>query len=210
MPTLIVIGVGPGIGTSVARRFAEEGFDVGAIARSSRSVGAALASLNGLNVRTHGVTADAGDDVALGAALDDLVSRLGVPEVVVYNAAIIQSDSLGELSVAEHQQAWAVNVVGAITTAARAAAGDGRVGERDVHHDGWHADAGRPRREPVARQGRRARFDGDAGREVRSRRAARRDRDGRWSSCAGDRVRSRPHRRLVLAVAPTSTWLMAT
>jgi NAD(P)-dependent dehydrogenase (short-subunit alcohol dehydrogenase family) len=64
------------------------------------------------------VTADAADEVALRSAIDELVERIGVPDVVVYNAAIIQFDTIGELSVAQHLQAWAVNVVGAITVAA--------------------------------------------------------------------------------------------
>jgi NAD(P)-dependent dehydrogenase (short-subunit alcohol dehydrogenase family) len=37
---------------------------------------------------------------------------------MVYNAAIVQADDLGELSTHEHLDAWAVNVVGAITTGA--------------------------------------------------------------------------------------------
>jgi NAD(P)-dependent dehydrogenase (short-subunit alcohol dehydrogenase family) len=41
-----------------------------------------------------------------------------VPEVLVYNAALIQSDVLGELTVRQHLDAWAVNVVGAITAIA--------------------------------------------------------------------------------------------
>ena len=56
--------------------------------------------------------------VALRSALDQLVERLGVPDVVVYNAALIQFDSIGELTASRHLQAWAVNVVGAMTTTA--------------------------------------------------------------------------------------------
>ena len=37
---------------------------------------------------------------------------------MVYNAAIIQWDRLGELTAAQHLEAWSVNVVGAITAAA--------------------------------------------------------------------------------------------
>jgi NADP-dependent 3-hydroxy acid dehydrogenase YdfG len=44
--------------------------------------------------------------------------KFGPPDVVVYNAAVIRADQAGELSVRAHQQAWAVNVVGAITAAA--------------------------------------------------------------------------------------------
>lgn len=118
MPGAIVIGAGPGIGVSVARRFAREGLPVGVLARSRRTVDAALFALADAHVATHGVTADAADESALRFALDELTTRLGVPDVLVYNAAVIQGDSIGELSAAQHLEAWAVNVVGAITAAA--------------------------------------------------------------------------------------------
>jgi hypothetical protein len=40
---------------------------------------------------------------------------------VVYNAALIRPDTIGELSVRAHQDAWAVNVVGAVNAAAQVA-----------------------------------------------------------------------------------------
>jgi NAD(P)-dependent dehydrogenase (short-subunit alcohol dehydrogenase family) len=51
------------------------------------------------------------------AALDEIVDRFGTPELLVYNAALIQSDTLGDLTAQQHLDAWAVNVVGAITAA---------------------------------------------------------------------------------------------
>ena len=118
MPAAIVIGAGPGIGTSVAQRLAREGLSVGVLARSQATVDAALASLAAIATETVGVTADVTDEPALRAALDEVVDRLGVPEVLVYNAALIQSDALGELTAQQHLDAWAVNVVGAITAVA--------------------------------------------------------------------------------------------
>jgi NAD(P)-dependent dehydrogenase (short-subunit alcohol dehydrogenase family) len=44
-----------------------------------------------------------------------------VPDVVVYNAAIIQADAPGELPASGQLRAWAVNVIGALTTAAHLA-----------------------------------------------------------------------------------------
>ena len=111
---MIIVGVGPGIGTSVARRFAREGVAVGVVARSRPTVDAVLAEVPG----ALGVTADATDEQGLRAALDELTGTLGVPDTVVYNAAIIQMDGIGDLSAAAHLDAHAVNVVGAITTAA--------------------------------------------------------------------------------------------
>jgi NAD(P)-dependent dehydrogenase (short-subunit alcohol dehydrogenase family) len=118
MPGAIVIGAGPGIGSAVARRLAREGLSVGVLARSQATVEAALGALAADGAEAYGATADAADEHALRAGLDALVARVGVPAVLVYNAALIRGDEPGELSVAEHQAAWAVNVVGAITAAA--------------------------------------------------------------------------------------------
>jgi NAD(P)-dependent dehydrogenase (short-subunit alcohol dehydrogenase family) len=118
MPGAIVIGAGPGIGTAVARRLAQEGLPVGVIARADRTVDAATSAVEGDVV---GATADVTDEHALRAALDAVVERLGVPDVLVYNAALIQSDAPGDLSAEQHLEAWAVNVVGAITAASHLA-----------------------------------------------------------------------------------------
>lgn len=56
MPGAIVIGAGPGIGTSVARRLAREGLPVAVLARSQTTVDAALASLEGIDTQTVGQT----------------------------------------------------------------------------------------------------------------------------------------------------------
>lgn len=114
MSSVIIVGVGPGIGSSVARRFAREGFTVGVVARSRSTVDAVLAQVPD----ARGVTADATDDPGLRAALDELTGALGVPDALVYNAAIIRTDAIGDLSSETHLDAYAVNVVGAITTAA--------------------------------------------------------------------------------------------
>jgi NAD(P)-dependent dehydrogenase (short-subunit alcohol dehydrogenase family) len=119
--TAIVIGAGPGIGLSVARRIAREGLSVGVIARAGPTVASSVAALSDHDV--HGVAADATDETALRRALDEIVDRLGPPELLVYNAALIRADAVGELTAAQHLDAWAVNVVGAITAAAHVAPG---------------------------------------------------------------------------------------
>jgi NAD(P)-dependent dehydrogenase (short-subunit alcohol dehydrogenase family) len=118
MPGAIVIGAGPGIGQAVARRFAREGLPVAVVARRRQSVDAAAAALASTGVPVLPLTADSADEAALRAALDKAVSEFGPPDVVVYNAAIIQRDRPGELSTRAHLDAWAVNVVGALTAAA--------------------------------------------------------------------------------------------
>lgn len=114
-----MVGVGPGIGLAVARRFVQEGMSAGLVARSEATVKAAAEQLGSGDVLP--VTADVTDEVGLRSALDRIVEAYGVPEVVVYNAALIQSDRVGDLTAEQHRDAWAVNVVGAITTAAHLA-----------------------------------------------------------------------------------------
>jgi NAD(P)-dependent dehydrogenase (short-subunit alcohol dehydrogenase family) len=104
--SVAIVGAGPGIGASVARRFAREGLPVGLIARRPQDDGFPSA------------VADVTDEDALRAALDALAGELGPIGVLVYNAGLIRRDLAGELSTAEHQHAWAVNVVGAITAVA--------------------------------------------------------------------------------------------
>ncbi len=111
MPGVVVIGAGPGIGLAVGRRFAREGLPVALIAR--RRPAPELADLT--------VAADCTDETDLRAALDKIVAEFGAPDVVVYNAAKIAADRIGDLSLREHQEAWAVNVGGAISAAAHLA-----------------------------------------------------------------------------------------
>ena len=114
MSGAVVIGAGPGIGRAVASRFAREGMPVALVARSAATVAATAAELGSPALQ---LTADVTNETALRAAFDTAIDELGVPDVVVYNAAVVQQDSLGQLSASGHLDAWAVNVVGAITAA---------------------------------------------------------------------------------------------
>lgn len=121
MSGVVVIGAGPGIGVAVARRFVREGMRAGLVARSEESLKSATAALAGAEVVA--VAADSSDETGLRSALDRVLAAHGVPDVVVYNAAVIQADAIGDLSAQQHLDAWAVNVVGAITAAAHVVPG---------------------------------------------------------------------------------------
>lgn len=118
MPGAVIIGAGPGIGRSVARRFAREGLPIALVARSEKTLAATAEAVSPTGVPMRPLVADSTDERALRAALDTAIEQFGLPDVVVYNAAIIQPDALGDLSASAHLDAWAVNVVGAVTAAA--------------------------------------------------------------------------------------------
>lgn len=119
MAGAIIVGVGPGIGAAVTRRVAREGLAVGVIARRETTVEAGLEGLSDANAL--GITADVTHEDGLRTALDEIIDRFGVPELVVYNAALVQRDTIGELTARQQLDAWAVNVVAGITAAAHIA-----------------------------------------------------------------------------------------
>jgi NAD(P)-dependent dehydrogenase (short-subunit alcohol dehydrogenase family) len=116
----VVIGTGPGLGAAIADRFAWEGFPVALIARNPDAVAGIADRVRGRGVPALSLGADVADEDALRSAIDRSINEFGVPDVVVYNAALIRRDAPGDLTAKEHADAYAVNVVGALTAAARA------------------------------------------------------------------------------------------
>lgn len=121
MAGLLIIGVGPGIAASVARRFAGAGHPVGLISRTRASLEPVASAVAALGSRVATRTADAGQETELIAGIDHVIAELGLPDVVVYNAGAIRADRPGQLDQPQHQDAHAVNVLGALTTAAHLA-----------------------------------------------------------------------------------------
>lgn len=119
MAGVVVLGAGPGTGRAVALRFARGGMPVTVVARARPTVDAVAATIKANGVDALALTADVVDEDALRAALSAAEERFGVPDVVVYNAALIRPDAPGELAAAGQLAAWSVNVVGALTAAAQ-------------------------------------------------------------------------------------------
>lgn len=86
----VVIGLGPGLGQALVRRFARAGLAVGFVARGRESIATHQHAFDAEGLATRGVVADAADPAALSGALDALAAAQGAPELLVYNAAIIE------------------------------------------------------------------------------------------------------------------------
>lgn len=114
---LIVVGAGPGLGLSVARRFAAEGLHVSLIARRRSTLASVQAEVEASGATVSAYTADVALTDQLTTAIGTAVADNGVPDVVVYNAGLIRADGPADLSAAQQSHAWSVNVLGALTTA---------------------------------------------------------------------------------------------
>jgi NAD(P)-dependent dehydrogenase (short-subunit alcohol dehydrogenase family) len=108
--TAVVAGVGPGLGASVARRFAAEGCNVGLLARSGSYVESLAAELDD----AVAVTADVGDRDAVEAAFGRVREAFGPVDVLVFNASAASWEGTLEVSPAAFDRALDTNVRGAL------------------------------------------------------------------------------------------------
>jgi short-subunit dehydrogenase len=118
---LLLVGAGPGLGMAVARRFAEGGYRVTLVARSTDALGEMAGTLADTGTRIDTMSADASDPDGFGARISALFLGHGSPGLIVYNAVMGAPDQLLTSSVSHLQAAYAVDVIGAIVVAQVAA-----------------------------------------------------------------------------------------
>jgi NAD(P)-dependent dehydrogenase (short-subunit alcohol dehydrogenase family) len=115
--TLAIVGAGPGLGSALARRWAQAGWSIGLVALRQEVIDAGVAELDGFGVSTCGFQADVTDRPGIERAFGSIVDALGVPDVVVYNASIYQAEPALELSHDALRLALDIHVFGALNTA---------------------------------------------------------------------------------------------
>jgi short-subunit dehydrogenase len=100
---LLLVGAGPGLGMSVARRFADGNYRVTLVARSMDGLSQLAESLADTGARIDTIAADASDPERLGARVAELYNEPGAPGLIIYNAVMGAPDNLLSSSV-EHLQ----------------------------------------------------------------------------------------------------------
>jgi short-subunit dehydrogenase len=118
---LLLVGAGPGLGSAIARRFATGGYRVTLAARSADRLGELARSLDDTGAEINTVEADASSPEDLRARIAGLYRDEGAPGVVIYNAVLGAPDRLLSSTAAHLQEAYAVDVIGAIVVAQEAA-----------------------------------------------------------------------------------------
>ncbi len=86
MPSIAILGGGPGIAMGVARAFGREGYHVALLARSARA-GELAGQLAGEGLQAHAVRLDVAHAHDVQAALHEVARIGGDVEVLLYNAA---------------------------------------------------------------------------------------------------------------------------
>ena len=111
----LIVGAGSGLSASLARLFSREGMRVAIAARNAAN----LATLSG-ETGAQSFACDAVDPDQVARLFDDVESRLGMPDVVVYNASGRLRGSLIELVPAEVEHALRVSAFGGFLVAQQA------------------------------------------------------------------------------------------
>jgi short-subunit dehydrogenase len=115
--TVVIVGVGPGLGFALARTFASAGHPVALLARDTARLENYVAQLDTAARPVRSYVADAGDPANLRSALHTAIADLGAPEVLVYNAALLRPDTPTDGDDAGWANAFAVDVLGAKVSA---------------------------------------------------------------------------------------------
>jgi NADP-dependent 3-hydroxy acid dehydrogenase YdfG len=84
MPSLLVVGAGPGLGLAIARRFGREGHPVALVSRNAGRHPGYLAALREDGIDAIAVAADVTDPAQLRAAVSTATERLGPVDIAYY------------------------------------------------------------------------------------------------------------------------------
>jgi NADP-dependent 3-hydroxy acid dehydrogenase YdfG len=90
----VILGAGPGLGLSMARRFGREGYFPVLVSRSQERHAGYLTSLAGDGIGAASLAADVRDQAQIRSALDTIAGRHGPIELLYYGPAAVDPAAL--------------------------------------------------------------------------------------------------------------------
>jgi len=110
--TVLITGGSRGLGLALARQMADEGARLAICGRDPESLERARASLAQSGAEVIAIPADVTDPVSVGELIDAVRQRLGLIDVLVNNAGVIEVGPAITMSVADYEEAMATNFWG--------------------------------------------------------------------------------------------------
>jgi short-subunit dehydrogenase len=111
---VVIVGAGPGISLSTARKFGKEGFKVALISRSMESLQKYKNELQNDGISAEGFTGDASSEESLKKAIDHVIKTYRKIDVLLYNAASGKPGKPTSLSADQLVNDFNINVAGAL------------------------------------------------------------------------------------------------
>lgn len=114
-PVCVIAGVGPGLGLSLARRFGLGGFAIGLIGRREDALAQYRDDLSSDGIEASGFAADLSHSDSIKDAFNRINAWKGPVDVLIYNAADMNSDDVTTITAEKMLQTMSLNLGGAIT-----------------------------------------------------------------------------------------------
>jgi NAD(P)-dependent dehydrogenase (short-subunit alcohol dehydrogenase family) len=106
----MVVGVGPGLGWALVKRFAAAGMRVAMGARNKEKLDALLKREPLADVGSY--ACDASDAGAVAALFDRVEREIGPPDLVVFNAGAYRPGGILEIDPADFERCWRIGCYG--------------------------------------------------------------------------------------------------
>ena len=111
-PVAVVIGVGPGLGAALVRRFGAT-YAVAMLARKADYLKTLAREIRQNGATVLDLTCDVSDPAQIAEAFRAIRKELGEPEVLLYNAGTGTFGSITEITPEQYEADWRVNALGA-------------------------------------------------------------------------------------------------
>jgi len=121
-PVAVVIGVGPGLGAALVRRFAAA-YSVAILARKGDYLKELAAELRQSGATVLDLTCDVSNQARITEAFGAIRAKLGEVEVLLYNAGSGAFGSITEITPDQYEADWRVNAFGAFVAAKEVVSG---------------------------------------------------------------------------------------
>jgi len=112
-PVCVVVGIGPGNGAALTKRWADEGYQVAMLTRNEQTLSEYERAIPG----TRGIPCDASSATSLAAAFETVRNEMGTVETLVYNAGAGVFRGLLDLEESDLRGAFEVNCLGLFNAA---------------------------------------------------------------------------------------------
>ncbi|MFW9823486.1 MAG: SDR family NAD(P)-dependent oxidoreductase [Candidatus Thorarchaeota archaeon] len=112
---ITIVGMGPGNGMGIARRFGKEGFTIAMISRNEGKLSKLKAELKKDEIKAYYFVGDASKEESLRNSFKQLKEKLGNTDVLIYNAARLKMRNVLEERFESLVTDFKVNVAGVLT-----------------------------------------------------------------------------------------------
>jgi len=119
--SVVIVGVGSGLGTSLARRFAKSGFSVSLVARNREKLLPLVGEIQSLGTKVIAIKADATGESDVKRLFARTEKELGLIRIVVYNASLRIRKPVLKISSDEFINAWKLSCYGGFLVGREAA-----------------------------------------------------------------------------------------